>query len=101
MFSNSEPSSTLRFSKDAPGNTRTYSDLHFTSDGQAMLKLELPQEIEDRLDLLTLKTGFSRQYYVLEAVLEHLDEMEAEQFERERREGLCVSEKEIGRDGVN
>ncbi len=64
-----------------------------------MLKLDLPQEIEDRLDILTLKTGYSRQFYVMEAVLEHLEVIEADQLARERREDSFVSEKEIGRDG--
>ena len=64
-----------------------------------MLKLDLPQEIEDRLDILTLKTGYSRQFYVMEAVLEHLEVIEADQLARERREDLLVSEKKIGRDG--
>ncbi len=49
-----------------------------------MLTLQLPQEIEDRLDLLTLRTGHSRQFYVLEALLEHIDELEAQQLALER-----------------
>lgn len=46
-----------------------------------MLQLQLPEDIEDRLDLLSLGSGHTRQYYVLEAVLEYLDDIE----DRQRR----------------
>ena len=41
-----------------------------------MLTIRLPQEIEDRLNTLATATGRSKSYYVREAILEHLDDME-------------------------
>lgn len=45
-----------------------------------MLHLQLPEDIEDRLDVLSLASGHTLQYYVLEAVLEYLDDIEARQM---------------------
>jgi RHH-type transcriptional regulator, rel operon repressor / antitoxin RelB len=41
-----------------------------------MLAIRLPQEVEARLDSLAKKTGRTKTFYVREAVLEHLEEME-------------------------
>jgi RHH-type rel operon transcriptional repressor/antitoxin RelB len=41
-----------------------------------MLAIRLPEEIEYRLAELAAKTGRTKTYYVREAILEHLDEME-------------------------
>ena len=41
-----------------------------------MLTIDLPEEIYNRLDLLSLSTGRSMQFYVTEAVLEQLDYVE-------------------------
>nr|VFK46940.1 MAG: RHH-type transcriptional regulator, rel operon repressor / antitoxin RelB [Candidatus Kentron sp. TC]VFK51089.1 MAG: RHH-type transcriptional regulator, rel operon repressor / antitoxin RelB [Candidatus Kentron sp. TC]VFK62091.1 MAG: RHH-type transcriptional regulator, rel operon repressor / antitoxin RelB [Candidatus Kentron sp. TC] len=41
-----------------------------------MLAIRLPQEIEARLSELAAKTGRTKTYYVKEAILEHLDEIE-------------------------
>lgn len=41
-----------------------------------MLAVRLPQEIEARLDSLARKTGRTKTFYVREAVLEHLEELE-------------------------
>jgi predicted DNA-binding protein len=48
-----------------------------------MLNLRLPEDIENRLDMLSLGSGHTRQFYVLEALLEYLDEVEARQRCRE------------------
>ena len=48
-----------------------------------MLNLQLPEDIENRLDMLSLGSGHTRQFYVLEALLEYLDEVEARQRCRE------------------
>lgn len=54
-----------------------------------MLTLQLPEDIENRLDLLSLGSGHTRQYYVMEALLEYLDEVE----ERQRKlEEMLVAE---------
>ncbi len=55
-----------------------------------MLALELPEDIENRLDILSLGTGHTRQYYVMEALLEYLDEVEEKHREWERIADQCV-----------
>ena len=55
-----------------------------------MLALRLPPEIEERLDALAKATGRTKSFYVREAILEHLEEMEdvylaAATLERVRR----------------
>ena len=66
-----------------------------------MLILRLPEEIEARLDKLTKRTGRSKTFYVREAILEHLDDLEdlylAEQVVRRIRNG---EEKTYSLDGV-
>jgi RHH-type transcriptional regulator, rel operon repressor / antitoxin RelB len=41
-----------------------------------MLAIQLPDEIEARLERLARKTGRSKNDYIREAVLEHLDDLE-------------------------
>jgi RHH-type transcriptional regulator, rel operon repressor / antitoxin RelB len=41
-----------------------------------MLAIELPEDIESRLDQLARQTGRTKADYVREAVLEHLDDIE-------------------------
>ena len=41
-----------------------------------MLAIRLPEEIEARPTLLAERTGRSKSFYVREAVLEHLDDLE-------------------------
>jgi len=41
-----------------------------------MIGVRLPQEIERRLDALAKATGRTKTYYVREAILEHLDDLE-------------------------
>lgn len=38
--------------------------------------IRLPHEIEDRLEKLSMQTGRSKSFYVKEAILEHLDDIE-------------------------
>ena len=38
--------------------------------------IRLPHEIEDRLENLSVKTGRSKSFYVKEAILDHLDDIE-------------------------
>ena len=38
--------------------------------------IRLPHEIEDRLEKISALTGRSKSYYVKEAIIEHLDEIE-------------------------
>ena len=41
-----------------------------------MLAIRLPEEIEKRLDILAKKTGRTKTYYVREAAIDHLEELE-------------------------
>jgi len=41
-----------------------------------MLKLELPNDIQTRLELLSLSTGISIHFFALEAILKYLDGIE-------------------------
>ena len=41
-----------------------------------MLAIRLPQSIEKRLEKLARRTGRTKTYYVREAILEHLQDME-------------------------
>ena len=51
-----------------------------------MLAIKLPKEIENRLAELATKTGRTKTYYVREAILEHLDELEEKYLAIERLE---------------
>jgi RHH-type rel operon transcriptional repressor/antitoxin RelB len=41
-----------------------------------MLAIRLPADIEKRLDALAKETGRTKSFYVREAILEHLDDLE-------------------------
>ncbi len=41
-----------------------------------MLAIRLPQSIEKRLEKLARRTGRTKTYYVREAILQHLDDLE-------------------------
>ncbi|MBN1649333.1 MAG: ribbon-helix-helix protein, CopG family [Spirochaetales bacterium] len=41
-----------------------------------MIAVRVPKEIEDRLDRIAKLTGRTKTFYVREAILEHLDELE-------------------------
>ena len=41
-----------------------------------MLAIRLPQSVEKRLDKLARRTGRTKTFYVREAILEHLEELE-------------------------
>jgi RHH-type rel operon transcriptional repressor/antitoxin RelB len=60
-----------------------------------MLAIRLPAEIEKRLDTLAKETGRTKSFYVREAILEHLDDLEdiyfAEQELAEIRAGRGTS----------
>jgi RHH-type transcriptional regulator, rel operon repressor / antitoxin RelB len=59
------------------------------------ISIELPEEVSERLDQLSERTGRSRSDYLLDAITEHLGEMEdlyiAEQRMIEHRAGLSKS----------
>lgn len=41
-----------------------------------MLAIRLPKDIEERLEALATATGRTKTFYVREAILEHLDDLE-------------------------
>jgi RHH-type rel operon transcriptional repressor/antitoxin RelB len=41
-----------------------------------MLAIRLPASIEKRLEMLAKRTGRTKSYYVREAILQHLDDLE-------------------------
>ncbi len=61
-----------------------------------MIGLRIPKSVGQRLEILAKKTGRSKTYYIREAIMEHLDDLEdiylAEQvLERVRRGEESVS----------
>lgn len=56
-----------------------------------MLAIRLPEEIEERLETLAKRTGRSKTFYVREAILAHLEDLEdlymAEQVARRIESG--------------
>jgi RHH-type transcriptional regulator, rel operon repressor / antitoxin RelB len=70
-----------------------------------MLALRLPPEIEERLAALAQKTGRPKSFYVREAIVRHLDDLEEAHLatERLRQSGPRVTleelEREIAEDG--
>jgi RHH-type rel operon transcriptional repressor/antitoxin RelB len=41
-----------------------------------MIAVRLPKDIEERLDRLSLETGRTKTFYVREAIMEYLDDLE-------------------------
>ena len=50
--------------------------------------IRLPQEIEERLETLSTQTGRSKAFYVKEAILDHLDDLEDIYLAEKRLEGI-------------
>jgi RHH-type transcriptional regulator, rel operon repressor / antitoxin RelB len=53
-----------------------YADVVSSYWEAQMLTIRLPQSIEKRLERLTRRTGRSKSYYVREAILQHLGDLE-------------------------
>lgn len=51
----------------------------------ATVSLRLPDEVADRLDKLAKLTGRSKTFYMVEAIIEHLDDLE----------DLCIAEQRL------
>jgi len=56
-----------------------------------MLAVRLPAEIEARLGHLALTTGRTKSYYVREAILEYLDDLEDLYLAERELEGIKAS----------
>ena len=50
--------------------------MHYIKWGTMTYSIRLPHEIENRLEKLSVQTGRSKSFYVKEAILEHLDDIE-------------------------
>jgi RHH-type rel operon transcriptional repressor/antitoxin RelB len=50
--------------------------------------IRLPHEIEERLENLSAKTGRSKSFYVKEAILDHLDDIEDAYLAEKRLERI-------------
>ena len=60
-----------------------------TFEGKNMTySIRLPHEIEDRLENLSAKTGRSKSFYVKEAILDHLDDIEDAYLAEKRLERI-------------
>ena len=57
-----------------------------------MLAIRLPEEIEERLDILAKATGRTKTFYAREAILQHLDDLE-DIYLAEKRYGAVLSGK--------
>lgn len=53
-----------------------------------MLAIRLPPDIEERLNALAQATGRSKSFYVREAILEHLDDLEDVYLAEKRLEDI-------------
>lgn len=59
-------------------------DIHVLHRGGAMLAIRLPVDIEKRLEDLSRRTGRTKSYYVREAILEYLEDLEDYYLAEER-----------------
>jgi RHH-type rel operon transcriptional repressor/antitoxin RelB len=53
-----------------------YTCITLSAQEKTMLAIRLPEELESRLDALAQATGRSKSFYVREALLEHMDDLE-------------------------
>jgi len=67
-----------------------------------MLAVRLPEDIEKRIADLAARTGRTKTFYVKEAIVEHLDELEDKYLALERLENPAerwsLDDMELGRD---
>lgn len=67
-----------------------------------MLAIRLPEELERRLEKLAKKTGRTKTFYVREAIVDHIDELEDIYLSLERLENpgkiWSLDDVEKGRD---
>jgi RHH-type transcriptional regulator, rel operon repressor / antitoxin RelB len=57
-------------------------------EDKIMLAVRLPAEIETRLENLALTTGRTKSYYVREAIMEHLNDLEDLYLAERELEGI-------------
>lgn len=59
-----------------------------------MLAIRLPERIEERLEQLAKRTGYTKAYYVEPAIIEHLKDLEDVEVADERLEKLRSGERQ-------
>jgi RHH-type rel operon transcriptional repressor/antitoxin RelB len=68
--------------------------LKLTLRSNAMLAIELPKELEDRLDALANRTGRAKSFYIKQAVSEYIDDLEDIYLAEQRLEDLRAGRSE-------
>ncbi len=68
--------SSIQESGGGPAQRLTVNVVIYLYSEVVMLAIRLPQSIEKRLEKLARRTGRTKTYYVREAILEHLEEIE-------------------------
>jgi RHH-type rel operon transcriptional repressor/antitoxin RelB len=53
-----------------------------------VLAIRLPEKIEERLERLAKRTGHTKAYYVRQAIIEHLEDLEDVEIANKRLENL-------------
>jgi RHH-type rel operon transcriptional repressor/antitoxin RelB len=67
--------------------------LYNDSKGVEMIAVRLSEELENRLDRLAKRTGRSKTFYVREAIVEHLDDLEDIFLAEKELEGIRAGAK--------
>lgn len=57
--------------------------------------IRLPQDVEERLKVLSILTGRKKSFYVKEAILEHLDDLEDIYLAEKRLEDLQAGRSQL------
>ena len=60
-----------------------------------MLAIRLPEDLEKRLEELAKRTGRTKTYYVREAIVEHLDDLEDRYLAEARLQALRSGEDQV------
>ena len=60
----------------------------YSKGGNHMLAIRLPEEMEERLNVLAKKTGRTKTFYAREAILEYLDTLEDIYLSEKRYEDI-------------
>lgn len=69
--------------------------MHYNQKKETMTySIRLPHEIENRLENLSTKTGRSKSFYVKEAILEYLDDIEDVYLAEKRLEDIRAGRSE-------
>ena len=59
-----------------------------------MISIDLPAELENRLEELAKETGRTKEFFIREAVIEHLDDIEDLHIAEKRWNDICAGKSE-------